>query len=628
MGKPNLEDAAPVADLVNTLGPAAAAGVLDARTKAAAKPPARPMFAPIAQGTELQAIPLASLSPSPTNPRKHFDEADLKELAQSYASVGLVEPPVVRKAKVGLGLYELVVGERRWRAAKLAGIKELLCIVRDLTDEQVLRIQIIENLQRKDVNPIEEAEGYQVLVQKGGYVLKDAAGEPVLHPVTKQPVPDLKRIAAEIGKSERYVGERLALARKLLKPVMEAAAEGYLSASHAVELARLEPADQAKAFSAIFEGTNYRDADRCQPEELLKDLRGDKQNKPSFHIPVNSVLSVRALQEFIAEEIQRKLADAVFDPKDEQLCPAAGPCTLCHKRTDYEFGKTALGAKSCCLDPKCFEAKRVAHVKAVAAAEKAKGNEVVVVTAVANWQGSTLKANGQEYQPAKAGDTGAVKAVDKKTGKTSYVKPVKEKAEKKETEEDRKVKAEKLAEKMKLATAFRRELFKAVAERVMKGSCYTSEALAEIFRDELSFNLETMTIVAPLMGWKDFNLHGGRITALNDEAEKRLPKLTPENILRLAALCKLGFSDCTHEWELDHEPENLVATAKRMKLDLESFRAKAKEQVYGAAKPAPAKSAVAALGQAAKANAAKKPKTVKEWMEKQRAKPAAKAKKK
>jgi ParB family chromosome partitioning protein len=119
-----------------------------------------------APGGGIQTLPVASLEPHPGQPRRHFDEAALDELAASIGSRGLIQPIVVRPRD---GRYQIVAGERRWRAAQRARLHEVPVIIRDLDDVETLEVALVENIQREDLNAIEEAEGYQRLVAEYGH---------------------------------------------------------------------------------------------------------------------------------------------------------------------------------------------------------------------------------------------------------------------------------------------------------------------------------------------------------------------------------------------------------------------------------------------------------------------------
>ena len=149
---------------------------------------------------EVQKIELKDIQPSPMNPRKTFDKAALEELAENIKKVGLIQPITVRPVEDGVKIckdgstmdyrYEIVCGERRWRACNIAELKEIPCIVREMTDDEAYDAMITENLQRKDVDPIEEAFAFAELMKRGGKA---------------------KDIAARFGKSERFVQDRIRL---------------------------------------------------------------------------------------------------------------------------------------------------------------------------------------------------------------------------------------------------------------------------------------------------------------------------------------------------------------------------------------------------------------------------------
>ncbi len=126
--------------------------------------------------TLLRNLPIDSLGPSPIQPRTVFDEAELDELAQSIKQNGVLQPILVRQRAAGG--YEIIAGERRWRAAQRAGIHELPAIVRELNDDQALELALVENLQREDLNPLEEAEAYQRLVTRFGHT-QDAVAQAI-----------------------------------------------------------------------------------------------------------------------------------------------------------------------------------------------------------------------------------------------------------------------------------------------------------------------------------------------------------------------------------------------------------------------------------------------------------------
>lgn len=251
--------------------------------------------------TTLQQIPLTRLHESTLNHRRTFNEQSLKELADSLAQVGVLTPLLVRPNAKG---YEIAAGHRRYRAAKLAKLAEVPCVVRELSDAAFLEILTIENLQREDIHPLDEALGYQVLIEKTGM--------------------EIAAIAAKVGKSESYIYQRLKLVA-LIDKAQKAFLEKKITAGHAILIARLQPKDQ---------------------EEALKFCTG-------WHSQ-----SVRDLSDWIAREVHLDLHAAHFKKDDAGLFPKAGPCTTCVKRTGFTPALFPdIAKKDTCTDRVCFQAK-------------------------------------------------------------------------------------------------------------------------------------------------------------------------------------------------------------------------------------------------------------------------------
>jgi ParB family chromosome partitioning protein len=171
---------------------------------------------------EQRMLSIDQLHPSGLNPRKHFDPIELAELAESIRSKGLVQP-IVARPDAQRGGFEIVAGERRWRAAQKAGVHNVPVIVRDLTDVELAELAIIENVQRADLNPIEEATGYQELIEKYGYTQE--------------------QVAEGIGKSRSHLANTLRLL-KLPPAVRALVQESKLSAGHARALVGREDAEK------------------------------------------------------------------------------------------------------------------------------------------------------------------------------------------------------------------------------------------------------------------------------------------------------------------------------------------------------------------------------------------------
>ena len=188
-------------------------------------------------------VPIEHVSRNPRNPRRQFDEAELQDLASSVSQHGIVQPVVVRP--VG-DRYEIIAGERRWRAAQLAGLHQIPVIVRDVDDRTALEIAIVENVQRTDLNPLEEALGYDQLIAEYGYTQNDLGGI--------------------IGKSRSHVANSLRLL-KLPEPVRDMLASGELSAGHARALVTTSnPVSLARTIVA--KGMSVRDAERLAQNDI------------------------------------------------------------------------------------------------------------------------------------------------------------------------------------------------------------------------------------------------------------------------------------------------------------------------------------------------------------------------
>ncbi len=155
-------------------------------------------------------VPIEKLSPNPDQPRRGFDEDDLQDLAASIREKGIIQPLIVRP--MGEGAYQIVAGERRWRAAQIAQLHEVPVLVRDLDDTEVLEIAIIENIQRADLNPLEEALGFRQLMDRFGHTQE--------------------KLSQALGKSRSHIANLLRLLA-LPEDVQDLVREGKLSAGHA-----------------------------------------------------------------------------------------------------------------------------------------------------------------------------------------------------------------------------------------------------------------------------------------------------------------------------------------------------------------------------------------------------------
>ena len=201
---------------------------------------------------EIEDLPLAEVRPNPYQPRKNFDEKKLAELAESIKENGVLQPIIVRQDQGG---YEIIAGERRFRAAKSLGWEKIPAIVNNLDDQQTASLALIENLQRENLNPIDEAQAYEQLMQ--------------LNDLTQT------QLAQDIGKSQSYVANKLRLL-KLAEPVQEYLAKGGLSARHGRAILGLSEEDQVKLAEEIVEKglsvkeTEERAAKLANPKPAVK----------------------------------------------------------------------------------------------------------------------------------------------------------------------------------------------------------------------------------------------------------------------------------------------------------------------------------------------------------------------
>lgn len=206
---------------------------------------------PGAPVTGLRNLSLSEIRPHPGQPRRWFDEEALDDLARSIAQRGVIQPVIVRPRKGGG--YELVAGERRWRAAQRARLHEIPAIIRDLNDPDTLALALIENIQREDLNPVEEAEAYQRLVGDQGYSPVD--------------------VARMVDKSRSHIANLMRLLA-LPQPVLKMVAEKSLTMGHARALINV-PEAEAIAADIVDRGLSVRDV-----EKLVRRARSDAAGKP------------------------------------------------------------------------------------------------------------------------------------------------------------------------------------------------------------------------------------------------------------------------------------------------------------------------------------------------------------
>lgn len=272
-----------------------------------------------------QLIPLSAIYPSNTNPRKRFNEADLKELAESIKQHGVMQPILVRPTNVEAVnngtehyfIYEIVAGERRYRASKLAGIEYIPAIARDLNNLETLQLPIIENLQRSDLHPLEEAQGFKALLDN-----KDAKSW------------NADQLAEKIGKSRSYIYASLKLCE-----LSTYAQDLFLDDKFGREVAL-----------------------------LIARIPGAKLQEQAAKEIINCDFSYRGAKRYIRDKFTLDLIKAPWDKISITLYPAAGSCFSCHKRTgNYPELFQDIESPDVCTDTACFAAKKVAFAQDIIA---------------------------------------------------------------------------------------------------------------------------------------------------------------------------------------------------------------------------------------------------------------------
>lgn len=211
----------------------------------------------------LKKLPLHKIEPNPDQPRRDFDPEELEELAESIRTHGVIQPLTVRE--MANGYYQIIAGERRWRASRLAGLEEIPAVIIEADDKKAMELALIENLQRSDLNPVEEANGYDSLIREYGLTQEEAA--------------------ARVGKSRPAVANALRLL-SLCEGVLDKVRSGELTAGHARAILQLKSEkkqlEAAQKISAL--GLSVR-----QAEMLCKNMTREPEKQPPIVLEVNYV---------------------------------------------------------------------------------------------------------------------------------------------------------------------------------------------------------------------------------------------------------------------------------------------------------------------------------------------------
>ena len=218
-------------------------------------------------GDRVHYIDIDDIKPNPNQPRKKFNAKRLEELSQSIQDNGVIQPLVVQRKGSG---YELVAGERRWRASRLAGLKKVPCLIREFDEKQNLIVTIIENMQREDLDPIEEANGLQQMIHKFGFTQE--------------------QVSESLGKSRAYIANSVRLL-KLPEDVQKKVSEGKISAAHGRTLLSLEDPRKQRMLAERIE---KEELSVRTVEEIVKKLKegGKKETKKPEKTKSSEILTV------------------------------------------------------------------------------------------------------------------------------------------------------------------------------------------------------------------------------------------------------------------------------------------------------------------------------------------------
>jgi ParB family transcriptional regulator, chromosome partitioning protein len=224
-------------------------------------------------------IPIEYIHPNPNQPRRTFDEKDLNDLANSIREKGVIQPLILRPLTDRPGEYQIVAGERRWRAAQIAERHELPAVIRDLSDAEVLELAIIENIQRADLNSVEEALGYRQLMDRFGHTQE--------------------KLAEALGKSRSHIANLLRLLA-LPEPVLEMVRAGQLSAGHARTLVTVANPEQLARQIVV------KDLSVRQAEQMARTI-GDRKSRQKARPESQKDADTRALESDLSATLRMEV---------------------------------------------------------------------------------------------------------------------------------------------------------------------------------------------------------------------------------------------------------------------------------------------------------------------------------
>ena len=243
-------------------------------------------------GDRVIYVDINDIKPGSAQPRIHFDEAKLSELASSIKANGVIQPLIVRKSTNG---YELVAGERRWRASRIAGLSTVPCIVRDFDDRQNAIVAIIENMQREDLNPIEEAKGLKAMTEKYGFTQE--------------------QVSVSLGRSRTYIANSIRLL-KLPAEIQQYVSEGQMSAAHGRTIINIpDKIKQKEVADKIIRNDLSVRATEKLADKIKDELKPERKRRKKA---VSEELGRTPEMEAVEEELRRLIGTKVNIRGDEK----------------------------------------------------------------------------------------------------------------------------------------------------------------------------------------------------------------------------------------------------------------------------------------------------------------------
>jgi ParB family chromosome partitioning protein len=550
---------------------------------------------------EVREISVDELLLSLEETRLTIDQAALEELASSIRKKGVIEALLVRP--IG-DVFEIVAGQRRWLASKLAGKQTCPCVVRRMSEEEAAELRVISNLQRENLPPMEEAEAYGRLLQRPGATIET--------------------VAAALAKTPSYVGRRLQLL-KAVEPVRDALKAGAIDVGHALELARLSDRMQSDLLAQLrvggtsigpndvedetgepgtcrFCGCTERKPCKggcswandeetiCDAQECLARFRAEigEESQPTWQRTGASVVELRG---WIERQSLRILSNAPF-PLDVDLAPM--PCTDCPKRSTNAALLFDDCAQDTCTDRRCYDAKVGAWIQAEL--EDAKTRQLPLLKLTSNWSSDKDRIQVSDYSGAKlvAGDhecdseeegiwtdgekvgRRAIICRNKNckthygarasSGSSGYERPKKTEKEKEERS--------KLLVKVKAAKEYRA----ALAAKIAAVASFKADALETLHVDVCCALIEKTNSLyaahlAKAIGWDEklFD-YGGRV-----KLRAKVTELPPATRMVIARLCEEAGELSVTEYNVNGKCEDLEKLARLVGIDPKKARAAATE---------------------------------------------------